>query len=273
MLENTTFSRPLLEQTYALRHITGYEGCTPHRHQYWELILFTRGSGNHTINEKPVRFTAGDIALLAPTDVHEILADKGTTIDCFSVAFSYHIYNKQLEDVCRFRNFPVLASLRAADYLRAQRMMETLKEEFENHHRPGSIIFSINIIEQLIILLRRNLSDYRRRQQNDPSKSVKMLLYIQQHFAENITAEKVAEEMNYSPKYFSAVFSREFGVPFQDYLKTLRLNYAYHLIKNTDKPIIDICYDSGFRSPTYFSKAFKQFFGTPPSAMRAEITE
>lgn len=270
MLENTPFTRPLLEQTYSIRHIVNYEGCTPHRHQYWELILFTRGCGNHTINEKAVRFSPGDMALLSPTDVHSILSDEGTTIDCYSVAFSYHIYSKQLEDICRFRNFPVIASLRAADFQKAVRMMESLKDEFENHQRPGSIIFAVNLIEQAIILLRRNLSDYRRRQQNDPSKSVKMLLYIQEHFSENITAERVAEEMNYSPKYFSAVFSREFGMPFQDYLKQLRLNYAYHLIKSTDKPITDICYDSGFRSPTYFSRAFKQFFGAPPSAMRTE---
>lgn len=77
---------------------------------------------------------------------------------------------------------------------------------------------------------------------------------FQQHYSEPITIGDVAKTLNYSPKHFGKLFLKQMGVKFQEYLKSLRLNYTYHLILFSDRPIADICYETGFHSPTYFFK-------------------
>jgi AraC-like DNA-binding protein len=53
-------------------------------------------------------------------------------------------------------------------------------------------------------------------------------------------------------------------------LKQMRVKQAYLLIKNTDHTISEIAYDTGFSSPGYFSKCFRDEYGITPSDMRKE---
>lgn len=262
----TTF--PEKESLYVIHRDRNFNGIGPHRHQFWELILFERGEGKHTINGRAYHFQPGDIALLSPTDIHSITLRAGTTYDSTKVTFSYNIYHNHLNEICCFAQFPILASLCANDFTRAIQLLDMLYDEFNAPHLAGSAACSLNLIELLIILIQRNLSEHKHEQRENASKTRKILLYIQAHFCEPITLTEVSKALNYSPTYFSRLFAKEFGMPFQEYLKNLRLNYAYHLIKYSDQPVIDICYDTGFRSPTYFSKLFKQKYGCSPNHLR-----
>lgn len=244
-----------------------------HRHPFWELILFEKGQGTHTINGVNYTFKPHDLALLAPSDIHQIASDEGTTFDCTKVCFPHSIYGDQLKNLCRFDRFPVIVTLDATDYGKATLLLGLLEEEFATANLPGSDLFSINLLEQLFVLIVRNLDTKTNIQSAGANNISNILMYIQSHFTEQITIEEVASLSNYSAKYFGRLFLRQIGIPFQDYLKSLRLNYAYHLIAYTERPIIDICYEAGFTSPTYFSKSFKRKYGLSPSQLRQSETD
>ena len=254
---------------YSIRRDTNrdYNGRA-HRHCFWELILFERGEGIHTINGTDYPFRAQDLALLAPSDIHQLRSEKGTTFDSTKVGFTYNIYSNHMKDICRFDHFPVIVSLSDADYAKALSLLDLLSDEYAAPQLPGTDVFSMNILEQLLVLVARNLPEQKNAQAIDTKSSRNILLYIQQHFSEPITITDVANALNYSPKYFGKLFLKQMGVTFQDYLKSLRLNYAYHLIQYSDRSIIDICYETGFSSPTYFSKSFKQKYGFSPNHLR-----
>jgi transcriptional regulator GlxA family with amidase domain len=53
--------------------------------------------------------------------------------------------------------------------------------------------------------------------------------------------------------------------------KSLRLIKAMALLKETSLPLVDVALASGFASASHFSRAFKNWHGQPPSAVRRKF--
>ena len=58
------------------------------------------------------------------------------------------------------------------------------------------------------------------------------------------------------------------GLSPNELLRSMRLRKAHELITGTDMPISEIAYDTGFSSPGYFSKCFRDEYGVSPSDIR-----
>ncbi len=89
--------------------------------------------------------------------------------------------------------------------------------------------------------------------------------YIDDNFSDGeLSLESVAEALSYSPKYVSAVFKREIGVGFGEYLRTIRIQYACELMEQgmtSIKLLAPLC---GYDDPLYFSSVFKREMGVSP---------
>ena len=48
-------------------------------------------------------------------------------------------------------------------------------------------------------------------------------------------------------------------------VRNIRLKKAEHLIISSNKNISEIAYETGFSSPSYFSKCFKEYFNESPT--------
>lgn len=83
---------------------------------------------------------------------------------------------------------------------------------------------------------------------------------------------KLAQKINLSPGYLSPLFKQIFGIPFQDYLTTMRLERSKILLLSTGRKIYEIAGDVGFDDPNYFSTSFKKHFGMSPNQFREEAT-
>ncbi len=55
--------------------------------------------------------------------------------------------------------------------------------------------------------------------------------------------------------------------PVADYIRTIRLEKALHLLKEKQLNIAEISYEAGFSSPAHFSRAFKKAYGKSPSKL------
>lgn len=54
-------------------------------------------------------------------------------------------------------------------------------------------------------------------------------------------------------------------------IRTLRLRRARQLLTATDKSVSEIAYETGFSSPSYFSKCYREAYGQTPSEQRAKV--
>jgi transcriptional regulator GlxA family with amidase domain len=66
----------------------------------------------------------------------------------------------------------------------------------------------------------------------------------------------------------SAVFRATFGETPPRYLQRRRVERAMELLRATECPVSDICFDVGFTSLGTFSRTFRAIVGEPPSAYR-----
>ena len=96
------------------------------------------------------------------------------------------------------------------------------------------------------------------------------LRFIDQHYdEESISLNTVAEAVNISANYFSAVFSQEMHMTFVEYLTQKRMDKARRLLRQTTQRSGEIAAAAGYRDPRYFSFVFKKTQGCTPSAYRA----
>lgn len=81
----------------------------------------------------------------------------------------------------------------------------------------------------------------------------------------NLSAESIAQNINVSYGHFSRAFNTLTGFTVSEYIRNRRLSVAGHLLKNTNKSVLDVALDVGYESPEAFSKAFKRFHNINPT--------
>ena len=104
---------------------------------------------------------------------------------------------------------------------------------------------------------------------NDISK--KAVSYIAENFYNPITLKDVAEYCNVNYSYLSRTFFKKEGIPFTAFLNAIRIDHALMLLSDTNKPITEIAFESGFSSIRNFNRVFEHMMGTSPSAFRNRL--
>ena len=103
-----------------------------------------------------------------------------------------------------------------------------------------------------------------------PTAVNRALGYLYMHFDEPIRVAQVASYVGYTPNYFNASFKAQMGRPLGVYLRDLRLAYAENLLLASRLSITDVCYESGFTSPSHFSRCFHEQYGVSPHQYRLQ---
>ncbi len=81
----------------------------------------------------------------------------------------------------------------------------------------------------------------------------------------------LARVAHISPAHFSRQFRATFGESPHRYLQRRRVERAMELLRETDRPVTEICFDVGFSSLGTFSRTFRAVVGESPSAYRARF--
>ncbi len=99
----------------------------------------------------------------------------------------------------------------------------------------------------------------------------KMLTYIEEHYAEPITAEDLADAAKVSRTECFRCFKEVTGQKPFAYLNRYRLRQAALLLKNTDLSICEVGNQCGFSYQSYFGKMFREAYGMTPFEYRKMV--
>jgi transcriptional regulator GlxA family with amidase domain len=86
---------------------------------------------------------------------------------------------------------------------------------------------------------------------------------------EDWPVERLANVSGVSEAHFARSFKEAFGVPPHRYLLTRRIERAKAQLRDTDAPIIEIAYQTGWNSLGTFGRVFRDVTGESPSELRA----
>ncbi|MBE6584758.1 MAG: helix-turn-helix transcriptional regulator [Ruminococcaceae bacterium] len=102
------------------------------------------------------------------------------------------------------------------------------------------------------------------------SRAVSSIIeYVEEHFTESITAERIARELHFSETYVSHRFKDEMGITLYQYLLKKKLVHAFAIIRS-GTPATEAAQSCGFSDYSTFYKRYKARFGTSPSRAAKE---
>ena len=116
----------------------------------------------------------------------------------------------------------------------------------------------------------RNINRLRFQQLVPPKKTSfeEIQAYIQEHFTEDLSLNRISEQFYLNPVYISQLFKKKTGVGYKDYMTGLRIQRAKRLLEETDLRVYEICEMVGYRDIKYFNKTFEKLEGMTPSEYR-----
>lgn len=257
----------LLAECYSkVNHLFAYRFLMPQAH-----IFTTELIGRNTSQESGGRISGIGADRLDPELIRDFLL-RGAKDEIADFVENYLSEMQEAMQSVMFQNYLTLhiyfVTLSYAEVLGCGReeflrlLGETTPESVNGAEKLPAYFCSL--LEKAMIL--------RDRESDDQSRRVlkKALSYIEENFSqESLSLNSVAGEVNVSPSYFSAIFSREMQVTFVEYVTGKRMDRAKKLLRQTQMHTGEIAQEVGYKDPHYFSFVFKKTQGCTPREYRA----
>ncbi len=96
----------------------------------------------------------------------------------------------------------------------------------------------------------------------------RVVRYIVENIDRDVRMADAAKMAGLSEAGFSRTFKRMSGSNFVDYVRKLRVAQACRLLRQTQQPVSEICYEVGFGNLSNFNRQFRVEIGTSPTEYR-----
>lgn len=238
-----------------------------HSHAFTELFYVVKGKGSFQFDEgKFIDVIQDDLVIINPNVLHTEVSDSNDPLEYIVLGvdgiefinekenrgYSIHNYNDYKHEI--------LFSLKS---LLSEFQQKEMFNQIMTDHLLNILI--MNVIRRTVFDLRVHQGD---REINKDCVFVEN--YINVHFKEHITLDKLAD-MTYMNKYYlSHEFKKHTGHSPIEYLLNKRLKEAEKLLGTTDLSITQIAEIVGFGSSSYFSQFFKKNKNMSPREYRTQ---
>jgi AraC-like DNA-binding protein len=134
------------------------------------------------------------------------------------------------------------------------------------------VIVQVELMQMLLIILENlqdRVCDTELVQNKDAVRIKQMLGFIHARYAEPLTVSQIAAASSISESECYRCFRKVLDTSPIDYLLQYRIRAAAGLLSGSDMSVSDICFATGFNSPSYFAKVFRQELLVSPRKYRA----
>ncbi|WNR46804.1 helix-turn-helix domain-containing protein [Paenibacillus roseipurpureus] len=238
----------------------------PRTTPYYYLIFVLEGAGTFTQNHVTYHLGKNDMFCLLPGVTHEYFTEEDHLLQKIFVAFDGKQALHLLERIGLSPQSP---------YRKGGLTDETnkLMWEFMNlvrDERQASDLSRLAQFYQIFDKLSIAYHSLSTQENRSLSWLQQGLDYIQIHYAEGITVERVSAYVGVERTHFTKQFKKVYGVPPMQYMQDLKMNEAKHLLVQTDYTLTEIANSVGYPDLFSFSKAFKKHLGVPPTQYRRD---
>lgn len=92
--------------------------------------------------------------------------------------------------------------------------------------------------------------------------------YIHNNFENEVSIDEATQLIHLTKSAFCKFIKRKTKKTFSQIVNEVRLHKATELLIETDKSIMQICYEVGFNDPSYFFRQFSKLMGASPKEFR-----
>lgn len=251
----------------------------PHRHDFYDILIITSGSGIHTIDFIEYEVKSCSIFFLTPGQVHSWKLSED--IKGFSIFFksSFYLldYNpKKLLDLPFFHSLNNV-SLLNLDCMSNSFLKSILNEIVEENklNKLGSEQIIRSYLDIFLIkLVRYYQPDFSNKKLSASTYTIRQLEYlIDTHIYEKRKPSDYAAILNITPKYLSMLCKSNLGKTPSKLINERLVLEAKRILTFSDLTISQIAFDLQFNDHSYFTRFFRQHTGQTPEKFRASILE
>lgn len=249
-----------------------------HYHDFHKLLLFLSGSGEYIIEGKTYPLQPRDIIFVSAGEIHRPVLKPDLPYERIVIYVAPDFLSRYERNGESLASCFQLAKKHSSvmhvpegtshDLLyHMDRLEKAAHEQSFAHGLYAELLF----IEFMILLHRSLYSNemLTTHEAHYDEKIQTLLRYIQEHLADELTIDRLAEQSYLSKYYLMRHFKKETGYSLHQYINSKRLLLARRLLDSTSAPVTEICYDCGFQDYSTFSRAFRQMFHLTPTQYRS----
>jgi AraC-like DNA-binding protein len=226
----------------------------PHIHSHIEIYLILSGELEVCINNEHKILKEGEISVSFSYDVHSYNAPTDSDVYYLVIPTSF------CGDF-----LPLLSSKRFnSSYIDDSQAYETIKNAIEKILSGVNQISKQGYIYVILGTILDSLEKSKEPREYASAFSSELLIYISNHFKEDLSISSLSAKFGYNQNYLSKSFQNTFGISFVKYLTMLRLREAVLLLQKGEKSVAGCALESGFGSVRSFYRAFEEEFGCSP---------
>lgn len=257
--------------------------CTAHIHSAVELLYIKDGSFSVVLEDTEHHVEAGDLILFCSNSLHHVytknLPNNSYYVIKIPPSFFPEISGQAVstEYAMRFAlHNRENKCLWTADELCDTPIWQTLQALIGEHASPSyasEFAIKLKVMELLLCILRDDHLKAGQHRRHMTEAVYQIILYVRQHFAEDINEKQLAHQLGMSYSYFSRNFRKVTGVTFKQYLNRTRINRAEQLLLTSHLSVSEVAIRCGFNNISYFISVYRNLKGeTPLKTHRAVVS-
>ena len=245
----------------------------PHRHNFYLLVLFTNGSGDHEIDFARFDIKPGSLFVLQPGQIHHW--QLSSDIEGYIVFYSQEIYNVYFGNK-KIENYPFYQSVMnqpeiffdASELSRVQPYFDLMIAENKKNF-PKKEDKLLNLLDCIHIeISRKYLSDTNHITHSYNYKIHQLEQYLEQFYKTEKSPSFYAFKMNITLKHLNRICKDTLNQTVTKLIAQRIILEAKRLLINPTLSINQVADVLGFDNYSYFTKLFKKQAGITPSEFR-----
>ncbi|MBN1554722.1 MAG: helix-turn-helix transcriptional regulator [Phycisphaerae bacterium] len=257
-----------------------HEGCrrvqSPHEHDVYHIVLFTRGENCFLLDGTVTSSRPGRIALAAPGQGHSFYPGRPGVAGYHEVTFALESPAGPLRaSFAKLLSFYTGLEIRQTpptlDLPRSRLpAMETLYERLIDtleQPEPVDWLGIYRTVLEILAFVAARVTPIRNVEERIDALS-ESREFIERNYTRRLTLPELADRAHMSEAHFCRAFKARFGLAPIAYQQELRVAAARNLLISTDLRCKEIADRLGYADVYCFSKAFKKHAGRSPSELR-----
>jgi len=253
-----------------------------HRHPEMQLSCILEGEGKLMVGDYIGAFTPGDIFLIGPHLPH-VFRSNENFLERPSVPWSraillfidFKALGDGLDELKEVELF--FGNLNGCYKVIPKNKVRFLEEVrlLEGSSKLEKFMAALKVIQLLMDdaeLVRLNLADQMLDlSEREGKRMEKVMRFLVEEFNRPITLGEIASVANMSKEAFCRFFKVRTRKTFVNYLNELRIDNACQMLLQSDRPVVDIAFASGFQNLSNFNRNFIKQKAMTPTAYRKEV--
>ena len=251
-----------------------------HRHDFYEIVYVTRGSGYHILNDKRYFISEGSMLLITRGSIHGYYSEQN--MQWVNIMFKPQAVNHSIINTDNAGN--IITALLTSDLFQfnanaqhssVNMIVNEMQYEYEAQQSGYQEILTGYLQVLLMMLFRTTIGQSERSgrgvnvKEDDLVETVIDLLSR----GEDITPEVIAQKAFISPRYFQNLFKKKSGESLTTFKRRYRIEQACRLLDETDMSVSKVMEAVNMNDAKNFYAAFRTFTGMTPRQYRMKHKE